>query len=206
MIIQGLALVGAAVLWKRSSPRPEIKVADSVVIDSATARAISAVDHSADFADGLEHFPSDVPGIDDYAFVDDRTALVAAVDGYIWKVDLDTHAAQPFVNVPLMAYGLHEAPAPALDGLVAGGGGGDAVAVALQGHADGLPDGRVVLHQQDGGHSGPWQAEDPLGDDVLQDLVGPAGDAGGGQPQLARGVLVDETMEPAPRTASTSSS
>ena len=111
MIVQGLALVAAAVLWKMSSPRPEIRVADSVVIDPATARAIAAVDHSADFAKALEHFPSDVAGIDDFAFVDDgRTAVVAAVDGQIWKVDLATHATEPFVDVPLMAYGVHEAP------------------------------------------------------------------------------------------------
>ena len=111
MIIQVLALAAAAVLWKRTSPRPEIKVADSVVIDPATAKAIAAVDHSAEFAEGLEHFPSDVAGIDDFAFIDaGKTAVVAAIDGQIWKVDLATHAAQPFVNVPLMAYGLHEAP------------------------------------------------------------------------------------------------
>ncbi|MCA1561310.1 MAG: hypothetical protein LC804_13960 [Acidobacteria bacterium] len=37
-------------------------------------------------------------------------ALVTGGDGKIWTVNLDTYAAEPLIDPPLMAYGIHEAP------------------------------------------------------------------------------------------------
>jgi sugar lactone lactonase YvrE len=97
--------------WIAAAPRHEIPVSGSVVFDRSTRTAIAAVDDSAGFAAGLEHFPSDLPPFDDAVFLQGRTAaLVTATDGKIWTVDLATHAAEPFADPPLMAYGIHEAP------------------------------------------------------------------------------------------------
>lgn len=109
-ILLGIALL-IVVWWIAAAPRPEIRPAESVVFDPATAVAIAAVDRSAAFAAGLEHFPSNLPSFDDVVFLEGGTkALVTATDGKIWIVDIATHAAQPFVDVPLAAYGIHEAP------------------------------------------------------------------------------------------------
>ncbi len=111
MIRLGLALLAGLVWWRRSAPRPEIEIAGPLHIDESTAAAVAAVDHSADFARDLERFPSDLPGIDDLVFVDaGATALVTATDRRIWTVDTRTHTAEPFAELPSMAYGLHEAP------------------------------------------------------------------------------------------------
>jgi hypothetical protein len=99
--------------WTAAAPRPEIRccVAESIVINPHTAAAIGTVEHSGEFAAGLEHFPSDLPGYDDVVLIEGgAAALVTATDGKIWKVNLATHAAQPFVDAPLMAFGIHEAP------------------------------------------------------------------------------------------------
>jgi SMP-30/Gluconolactonase/LRE-like region len=108
-----VVLVALAVWWIAASPRPEIRccVADSISIDPATARATLAVDRSADFAASLESFPSDLPAYDDAAFVaKGAAALVTAHDGRVWTVDVATLAAKPLADVPLMAWGIHEAP------------------------------------------------------------------------------------------------
>ena len=109
-IVAGL-IVLIAVWWVTAAPRSEITIADAVTFDPATAQAIAAVDRSAEFAMGLERFPSTLPHFDDAVLVDEgKTALVTVTDGRIWSVDLATHAAQPFVDPPLMAYGIHGAP------------------------------------------------------------------------------------------------
>jgi hypothetical protein len=107
-----LCFVAIAVWWIKAAPRPEIRhhIADSIVFDSTSARAIAAVDHSAEFAAGVEHLVSEVPAYDDAVFLDDGgTALVTAHDGRIWKVNLSTFAAEPVADAPLMAWGIHEA-------------------------------------------------------------------------------------------------
>jgi nucleoside-diphosphate-sugar epimerase/sugar lactone lactonase YvrE len=95
-----------------AAPRPEIRVGPSVRFDPATARAIAAVDHSAEFAAGLEHFPSELAGFDDAVVLPGgAAALVTGADGRIWTVDTATHAAEPVVEAPLLAYGIHLSPA-----------------------------------------------------------------------------------------------
>lgn len=104
-----LALAG---WWLTATPRREIVPAGRLVFDDATAGALTAVDRSEEFAASLEAFPSDLPGHDDIVFLaDGRRALVSAMDGRIWMVDLTRrHVAEPFVDPPLMAAGMHEAP------------------------------------------------------------------------------------------------
>jgi nucleoside-diphosphate-sugar epimerase/sugar lactone lactonase YvrE len=97
--------------WSAAAPRPEIRVAPSVRFDRSTARAIDAVDHSREFAEGLEHFPSALAGFDDAAILPGgTTALVTGADGRIWTVDTTSHEARPLVDPPLMAYGISPAP------------------------------------------------------------------------------------------------
>jgi sugar lactone lactonase YvrE len=105
-----LALV-VGVWWIAATPRPEIEVAGSIVINRATGEAIQAVDRSTEFAAGLEQFPSNVPPFDDMAFLQDgTTALVTATDGRIWRLNLANSSGEALVDPPLMAYGIHDAP------------------------------------------------------------------------------------------------
>ena len=111
MIVLGVALIAAVVWWKRTAPRPEITIADPLVIDPSTEEAIAAVDRSADFAAGLERVPSELPGIDDLVVMDDgATAYATANDRRIWRIDVATGTAEPFVETPRMAYGIHGDP------------------------------------------------------------------------------------------------
>lgn len=124
LLVAPLAVLGA-VWWVAAAPRAEIRccVAGSIQIDPATEQATAAVDRSADFAAGLESFASDLPAYDDAAFLDGgATALVTAHDGKVWTLDPATLSAQPLVDVPLMAWGIHEAPdQPALAYVCASG-------------------------------------------------------------------------------------
>jgi hypothetical protein len=110
-----LLVLLTAVWWHTAAPREEIRccIAESVVFDPATVRLTDAVDQSEAFAAGLEVFPSNLPAYDDAVFLDDGTkALVTAHDGNIWMVDIASNTAEPFADVPLMAWGIqiHEAP------------------------------------------------------------------------------------------------
>lgn len=97
--------------WLAAAPRPEIRVAPSIRFDKTTARAIAAVDHSAEFAASLEHAVSPLAGFDDAVILPGgTTALMTGADGHIWTVDTTTQAASPLVDPPLMAYGIHLAP------------------------------------------------------------------------------------------------
>ena len=102
-----IVLVTFAVWWTVSAPRPEIRAGGSISIDRATGDAIAAVDRSADFARTLVHVSSAVPSFDDAVLIENSgAALVTATDGRIWRVDLSSHAAEPFADPPLMAYGI----------------------------------------------------------------------------------------------------
>src|SRR5262245_49092256 len=82
--------------WVMATPRAEIQIADSISIDRSTEAAIRAVDHSGEFAKGLEQFPSKVPAFDDAALLrDGTTALVTATDGQIWRLNLGNHSGEP---------------------------------------------------------------------------------------------------------------
>lgn len=106
-----VALIPIVAWWIAAAPRREIRVAPSVRFNRSTSKAIAAVDHSAEFAAALEHFPSRLAGFDDAVMLPGgTTALVTGADGQIWTVDTATHAVHPLVDAPLMAYGIHEAP------------------------------------------------------------------------------------------------
>ncbi len=111
LIVVVLLAVIVGVWWMAAAPRPEIQLAGAHAIDRATEDAIRAVDRSAEFAVSLEQFPSSAPAFDDAVFLQDgATALVTATDGQIWRMNLGNHSAEPLVDPPLMAYGIHEAP------------------------------------------------------------------------------------------------
>ena len=98
--------------WSAAAP-PEIRVAPSVRFDRSTAAGDRRPSTApAEFAEGLEHFPSALAGFDDAVVLPGgTTALVTGADGRIWTVDTTTHAAEPLVDPPLMAYGIRSRPA-----------------------------------------------------------------------------------------------
>ncbi len=112
-IVVSLVVLVLVIWWLVAAPRPEIRyfIAASIRFERTAAEAVAAVDHSAAFAAGLEQLPSDLPPYDDLVILQGgTTALATAHDGRIWKVDLATHAAEPFVDTSLKAWGIHEAP------------------------------------------------------------------------------------------------
>jgi hypothetical protein len=133
-----LVLFLAVIWWVAAAPREEIPIAPSVKLDPGTAKAIKAVDRSTDFAASLRHFPSDLQGFDDVAFLEGTpTALVTGGDGRIWTINVDTHATDPLLDPPLMAYGIHEAP----------GDPGHAYFCASRSYDSAPPDERVGLYR-----------------------------------------------------------
>ncbi|MCE9599773.1 MAG: SMP-30/gluconolaconase/LRE-like region [Spirochaetia bacterium] len=75
-----------------------------------TSDSILKVEDSNAF-NNIERTAPEVPGHDDIVFFDDRNAaFVTAMDGYIWKVDLKTNAAEKFVKAPLVPPGARRHP------------------------------------------------------------------------------------------------
>ena len=107
-------LIGAVVVWwLAAAPREEIRccIAESIAFDPTTITETDAVDRSTAFAVGLEVLPIALPPYDDAIFLDGgTTALVTAHDGRIWRMDISAKTAKPLVDVPLMAWGIHEVP------------------------------------------------------------------------------------------------
>lgn len=115
LVISAGLLLFVVVWWFAAAPREEIRccVAESVVFDPATVQQTDAVDRSGEFADGLEVLPSDLPAYDDAVFIEGGSkALVTAHDGQIWMVDVAAKTAEPFVDAPLMAWGIKTREAP----------------------------------------------------------------------------------------------
>lgn len=105
--------VTLVIWWNMAAPREEIRccIADSVVFDPSTVRETDAVDRSDEFAAGLEVLPLEFPAYDDVILLENETiVLVTAHDGEIWRINLADKTAEPLVNVPLMAWGIHEDP------------------------------------------------------------------------------------------------
>lgn len=99
--------------WHATAPREEIDccITDSITFEPGTVQATNAVDQSQAFAAGLETLALNLPAYDDAIFLNDGAiALVTAHDGKIWRVEFSALTAEPFVDVPLMAWGIHEAP------------------------------------------------------------------------------------------------
>ena len=173
-------LVG--VWWVRAAPRPEIQVAGSITINRATAEAIRAVDRSAEFAAGLEQFPSDVPPFDDMAFLQDgTTALVTATDGRIWRLNLANHSGDPLVDPPRMAYGIHDAP----------GDPNHLYFCASGSYSDAAPQERVGLYRfsLDTRHVEPLVIDVPA-TDLMNERPTVYGDNDSGAPELRPGIDV----------------
>lgn len=109
LVLVSIALTGLWWLWAR--PPSYLRIAEPIHFDDRSVRAVAQVDQSPAFAAALERLDSALPGHDDIVFLaDGKTALVSAMDGRLWTVDLASGAAGPFVDPPLMAAGLHEAP------------------------------------------------------------------------------------------------
>jgi hypothetical protein len=114
-IIIAVLAVLLGVWWFAAAPREEIRccLAEPIVFDPATVHLTDAVDRSEEFAAGLEVLPSNLPAYDDAVFLDGGAkALVTGHDGKIWQVDIAANTAEPFAEVPLMAWGIHSHEAP----------------------------------------------------------------------------------------------
>lgn len=108
-----LLFVAVIIGWFAAAPREEIDccIADSIAFDAATVRRTNAVDQSSVFAEKVEILALDLPAYDDAAFLNNgKTAYVTAHDGKIWHIDLAANTAAPLADVPLMAWGIHDAP------------------------------------------------------------------------------------------------
>ena len=112
MIAPRIAL-SRLVWWQRTAPAagdPGRRVRP--IIDRSTAAAIAAVDRSADFAAGLQRFPSDAARVR-RPRRRSRTAPPRSLTGNDGGSGGSTRPpTRPcrFVDPPLMAYGIHEAP------------------------------------------------------------------------------------------------
>lgn len=109
-----ILIVIAALLatwWVAAAPPEHHSAPPKTLYTDTATRAAEAVDRSAEFAQALEVLPVDIPGYDDIVFLEGgRRWLLSAMDGRIWVYEPHTGKAEPFVDAPLMAAGLHESP------------------------------------------------------------------------------------------------
>lgn len=106
-------VVSLIVWWNGAAPRDEIRccVAGSIAFDPATVRKTQMVDRSDQFSADLQELPFALPAYDDAIFLEDgMIALVTAHDGKIWRVNFINNSVEPLVDIPLMAWGIHEDP------------------------------------------------------------------------------------------------
>jgi len=111
LFIWGLFSMGVALWWIASAPPSYLRVGPAYVIGPVpqSIQDVTATDDP--IAQTVTTIAPDLSGYDDVVLQEhlDR-AFVTARDGWIWKVDLKTGDAEPFVDVPLMAAGAHEMP------------------------------------------------------------------------------------------------
>lgn len=74
------------------------------------AESILKVEDKTAF-DRIETVAPEIPGHDDIVFFEERkVAFVTGMDGFIWKVDLETNKAEQFIKTPLVPPGARRHP------------------------------------------------------------------------------------------------
>lgn len=72
-----------------------------------TPDSIETVKATADpFYNGLTAVATDLPGHDDVIFDDAQNAYASAMDGWIWKIDLNAGTAEQWVRPPVNPAGM----------------------------------------------------------------------------------------------------
>lgn len=108
-----MATVFAAVWWVGSAPADHhiASIAPPFAIGDVPESILAVKADGDPIADTLTTIATAVLGYDD-AIVQEHLgrAFVTALDGWIWKVDLETGEAERYVDVPLIAAGAHELP------------------------------------------------------------------------------------------------
>jgi sugar lactone lactonase YvrE len=106
-----VALLAIAVWWVLAAPASHHSPTVALSFTDDAGRAALAVDRSSDFAAALEMLDARIPGYDDVVFLQGgQRWLLSAMDGKIWSYEPQSGKAEPFVDAPLMAAGMHESP------------------------------------------------------------------------------------------------
>jgi sugar lactone lactonase YvrE len=111
MVFVVALIVVAAVWWIATAPPSYLKIAPRYVMGPVPEGIAQVTAMGDPIGESLETIAPNVPGYDDVVLQEDLgRAFVTARDGWIWRVDLESGEAEPFVDVPLMASGAHVMP------------------------------------------------------------------------------------------------
>ncbi len=105
-LIAAIPVIAFALWWRAAAPPAEVVVGPPLHL-GMPPNAFHAVHVGSKAVLGsLEHLDSELPGHDDIVLLaDGRHGLATGMDGWIWKVDLESGAAERFADVPLVAAG-----------------------------------------------------------------------------------------------------
>ncbi len=100
-----------AAWWILSAPDSAIKIGEAYSLKPAP-ESVAAATHGQDYIlETLLRDTSELPPYDEVVLVDhEQRAIVTAVDGWFWEVDLATGAAKQFLDAPLMPAGARLSP------------------------------------------------------------------------------------------------
>lgn len=99
------------VWWIASAPPSHLRIGPAYVIGDVPQSIQDVTVTDDPIGQTMTTIAPNLPGYDDVVLQEHLgRAFVTARDGWIWKIDLETGEAEPFVDVPLMAAGAHEMP------------------------------------------------------------------------------------------------
>ncbi len=105
----GLSFV-AVVWWWWAAPPAELEVSGPVEF-GPIPEGLRNVGSAGDILSSTaERIGNELPGYDDVVVFGDGSALASGMDGWIWKIRLETGEAERWVDAPLMPAGLRAAP------------------------------------------------------------------------------------------------
>ena len=97
--------------WTLTTPNKAIKIGEAYSFKSAPRSVVSVTPDQDFILEALLRDISELPPYDEVVLVDDeKRAIVTAVDGWFWEVDLTTGTARQFLDAPLMPAGARLSP------------------------------------------------------------------------------------------------
>jgi len=107
-----LAALGVAILlwWWQAGPVSELEISGPVDFGSMdeSLEGVRLLENG--FGSDVRRVGEDLPGYDDVVLFSDGSALASGMDGWIWRIDLESGQAERWLDAPLMPAGLRIAP------------------------------------------------------------------------------------------------
>lgn len=109
-VVLAVLLPAILVWWWQAGPASELEIAGPVEFGSIDEALEQALFLDNGFGSAVRRIGDALPGYDDVVLFADGTALASGMDGWIWRIDLESGRAEHWLDAPLMPAGLRIAP------------------------------------------------------------------------------------------------